>query len=153
MALAGQKCTSSQWVCIEHFTSADYTISKDGKNFKLKPSAVPSLFDVYLIEINEEEDQNDMNYQVVDITELQVLRSENVKLNEAIEQLKRKQKSEKMIVEARIAHLNATKIKNTKEIHSLKKQVADLEKKLAEAQETIDSYTANIQVNIFFEFI
>lgn len=145
MALADQECSSSQWICIHHFTPEDYTVSNNGKRYKLKPSAVPSVFDVYLIEVNEEEEDEGINNQV---DELQILRWENKRLHETVEKLTRKQTSEKMFLKSRIAHMNATKSKQCKQIDSLKKQVSNLEKDLAKASETIESYTSNAQVNI-----
>lgn len=69
LALAGHECNSSPWVCIDHFTPDDYTVSKDGLRIKLKPTAVPSLFDVIMIEVNEDYDQTPGfdNIQVIQV--------------------------------------------------------------------------------------
>lgn len=160
MALAGHKCSSSPWVCIDHFTSDDYTVSKDGLRIKLKPMAVPSLFDVIMIEVNEDYDQTpgfenieaiQTNSEVEDTSELKLLKLENEKLILEIEELKRKQQSDKLIADARIEYVKNIKVKQWKEIESLKKQLDCLKYALAQAQEAMPF--KNLEVILFISNI
>ena len=146
LALAGHECSSSPWVCIDHFTPDDYTVSKDGLKIKLKPMAVPSLFDVIMIEVNENYDQTpgfenieviQANSEVEVTFELKLLKLENEKLKLEIEELKRKQQSEKLIADARIEYVKNIKMNQRKEIESLKKQLDCLKYALAQAQEAM----------------
>lgn len=56
-ALNGHECGSSNYICIEHFTVHDYTISKDGKRFELESDAIPSVCSISLIEYEEDEEE------------------------------------------------------------------------------------------------
>lgn len=119
---------------------------------------MPSIFDVYLIEVDESDEKDDQksfpaHFEDKD-TELQILKSENSKLNEEIERLKDQYQSKTIIMNARIEHIKAMKVKQFKEIQSLKEEVANLKEKLTEAQRTINEnfQSADIDVNIFFEF-
>lgn len=61
IALNGQECSSSQWVCSEHFNPDDYTVSQNKKKFILKAGVIPTVFEVFLIEVEE----NDYEYEEI----------------------------------------------------------------------------------------
>lgn len=141
-------------MCIEHFTPDDYTISKDGRRFKLKPLAVPSVFDVILIEVNEEYDPESAEplEHAINTTEIQTLRAGDSELIEEIERMKRNDRSKKLILNTRFKHLKA---QQSKQIKSLRNQVMYLKKALTKAQRKIvdvtenDFISADIDVNVF----
>lgn len=105
------------------------------------------MFDVYLIEIDDEhelEDDDQITEQTIEHTEALALRSENEKLEKEIEQLKQKMESDKIIMCARINYANK---KRSKEVQSLKMQVESLEKENADLTKKI---FPEIDVIIFF---
>lgn len=57
-ALRGQECGSSDYVCLEHFTSSDYNVSSDGKRYSLRAGAIPTIFEVFLIEVIGDNDDS-----------------------------------------------------------------------------------------------
>lgn len=65
------------------------------------------------------------------------MKLENEKLRLEIEELKRKQQSEKLIADARIEYVKNIKMNQWKEIESLKKQLDYLKYALAQAQEAM----------------
>lgn len=149
IALANQNCSPSPWVCIDHFKRNDYWICSDSKRFVLKAGIVPTIFNVFLIEVSEERDiQNQINEQNVstsdenesEISEAKALQSQNTKLCHEIEQLKRKLGSQKLVMDSRIEHL-----KNKNLLQS--KKIRDLEKQLQQYNSTLIASLRGLNVN------
>lgn len=141
----GLEYGSSQYVCIDHFVPDDYVVSKDGKRFKLKCNAIPSVFSVEMIEIDESENwdndhgsyklnshnnvggfETEKNADILNITEAQQLISQNEKLQHEIEKLKREKESQKIIMGARIAYFKKKNQQRQKQIGDLNKQLDEL---------------------------
>lgn len=110
-ALKYQECGNSPYLCIEHFTPDDYTISMNGQKHLLKKGAIPSVFEYYLMEVdNFEELREETNVQP------------------EIDQLKSQLRSQKICMNAQIDRLTEIKRKQSKEIKSLKSKVKHLKK-------------------------
>lgn len=154
-ALIGQECSPSQWVCINHFNSNDYLVSKDGTRFKLRDGAVPTIFDVFLIEVNDEEDEefsNESNTQNIDcrnnseFDETKELQSQNTKLCQEIEQLKNTLASQKIIIDSRIEYMK-------KIISSQSKNIRGLKNQLKQYNDTLHASIGGLNVNFLIFFI
>lgn len=127
--LKTQQCGSSNSVCINHFASDDYSITSNGKIY-LKPGAIPSVFDTYMIEVNENDElpvashfdeSQETACSNATRTELQELKSKNAKLTEIITQIRWNHKRENKVL---INHLKRLNLKQSKEILALKREVA-----------------------------
>lgn len=131
-ALADRQCNSSSWICIDHFKPDDYWVYKDGKRVVLKTDAIPSIFNVCLIEVNEEVDiQNQISEQSVFISDeneskisgAKELQLQNTKLCQENEQLKKKIASQKFITNSRIRYLKDENLYQSKKIRDLENQL------------------------------
>lgn len=154
--LADQQCNSSSWICIDHFKPDDYWVYGDGKRIVLKTDAIPSIFNVCLIEVNEEVDiQNQISEQSVficdenesKISEAKELQLQNTKLCQEIEQLKKKIDSQKFITNSRIRHLKDENLYQSKKIR-------DLENQLQQYDATLNASIRGLNVGTlnFFSF-
>lgn len=160
-ALKTQQCGSSNLICMEHFVPDNYTISTMGK-IHLKSGAIPTVFDICVIEVDEND--NILNVECFDEsqsnecsnatckeerTELQNLKSVNMKLLENIKQIKWNHKSEKNVL---IHHLKELNLKKSKELLALKKEVVhykDENEKLQRSYSKIHGILDQPEVNIF----
>lgn len=122
-------------VCIDHFTPKDYKISKDGKNTKLKAGAVPTIFNVFLIEVNENYDDLN-NFHAIDT--VPNIPTCCTKLREECEQMKCKFQSHQIEMNFKIDRIRKTKRQQARDIQSLKKKIGYLRKKLGQKQKKID---------------
>lgn len=158
-ALNGQECSSSQWICIEHFTPDDFTTSTDGKKFRLKEGSIPTIFNVFLIEVSEfinatdlssnNKELNDDNDLIIDANDVKEIRIQNMKLQKEVEEMKCKLESEKIITNARINNYKNNNKKYLKEIHHLKEQIGHLKTSIDELKKESDSPFGYLNV-IFF---
>lgn len=140
--LKGVECGSSNSLCINHFETNGYTISKSGI-YSLERGAVPSLFDIFLIEVEESSNC------AVKIDELNAFKCENEKLRREFNQMANKFESEKLIASTRIDHLNDIKKSQIKEIRSFKQKTTYLENTLEQLRKTItDMKEGNLSVNL-----
>lgn len=156
------ECGSSNLVCMEHFTPNDYTIGTTGKIY-LKSDAIPSVFDIYLIEVDDDGSllnsqffKESQGYKCSNATcqevfdELQTLKSVNVDLLEKNKQLTRNHKNAKNVLTEHLKRLNS---KQSKEILSLKKTIANYKmenEKLQKAYTKIHGILDRPEVNIFY---
>lgn len=147
-ALEGQICISSQWVCIDHFSPDDYTISENGTRYDLRPGAVPRIFSVALIKIdgNEQLDNKDTEF---DIEEMHEIKMHNIKLEQKIEQLKSQLESEKIFFVSRIHYFKEAKQQLAKNIVELKREISNLTHSVDKLTKERDSLFADLSVNIF----
>lgn len=134
-AMLNQECGSSSWVCMQHFEQNQF-ISKSDGTIQLIPGAIPTLFDVLLIEVNEDFDQDNS------IDELQ---AQNMQLNHEIDQLKSKLQSEKLIVMSQIDSLKREKQKQAKEIQFMRKEVSQLKNELEKSTKLVDELKQDCQ--------
>lgn len=173
LALNGQECSSSPWVCIEHFSPDDYVFVNQGKKIVIKKNAVPTIFNVYL-EVEETGDDECMeayeNMEIVPLSgaamngddgsssiksksdDMESLRLENATLNRKIEQMKSKFDSDKLIWVARNQVTREVKHRQAIQINSLKKELAECKKELERLTEMTNGnicIPAN-KVDIFF---
>lgn len=148
MAINDQECGSSPLICIDHFTPNDYVISKDGTRFDLKSGAIPSIFNVVLIDYEDGEDIISDNEVIRDEFDLEEIKSKNKKLQQEIEELKRKIESEKIFTNSCISHYKEMKKKQTKEIEELKRQVAQMKVSIDQLTKERDSMFGSLNVNI-----
>lgn len=126
-ALLHQECDSSPWVCSKHFESNQYIVESDGV-IRLIPGAIPTLFDVLLIEVDEDFDHDNSSDE---------LHIQNMNLKDEIEQLKSKLQSEKWFALSQIDSLKQGKLKQAKEIQSIRKEVTQLKIKLNKSHKLI----------------
>lgn len=159
--LQTQQCGSSNLICIEHFDSDDYTIASTGKIY-LKSGAVPTVFDIYLVEVDENgsilntpnfdrsQSNECSNAPCKEVfVELQKEKSMNVKLLKDIKQIRWNHKS---IKDVRIDHLKQLNSKQSKEISALKKEIAhykDEHEKLQATYAKMNGILDKPEVNIF----
>lgn len=125
IALNGIECSGGQYVCINHFKSDDYRVYDDGKNILLKRGVVPSIFDVFLIEVNDNEEFDDQisNESDTEADEIEILRSQNADLNQIIKRLKRQHASQKFLMDSNIRRLKKVKSRQLKKIRQLEKHL------------------------------
>lgn len=146
-ALSGHECSSSPYICINHFTPNDYFVYNHGTRFVLKPGVIPSVFDVFLIEVNENgEIQNEiLNEKTPEINETMTFQLQNIKLSKEIEALKSKIAKEKIITDSRILRLNKIKLDQSKKIQNLQKWLYKYQQKCL--------ILNGLNVNIFILFL
>lgn len=159
----GQECTSSKWICIDHFMPDDYVVSKDGKRFTLKSGAIPSVFRVELIDLSNEDlafDAHKLNSHIISghaapknddmskINEIQKLTLQNEKLQQEVERLKRQNESDKIVMKACIDNYIGVKQQLSREIHGLKKQIENLKNTADQLASEKDGIFAELNVNI-----
>lgn len=142
-------CGSSQFICIKHFRPEDYRVLNGGKGFELKVDAVPTVFDIFLMEVDDEDDasQNNDSVQYENLLELQ-----NAQLNQELEQTKRQAESLKIFMTSRVTHYKNMQKQATHEIHTLRKQVRDLKATLDEYKKEKEESRAKLTV-IFHFFV
>lgn len=129
MALNDHECGSSDFVCVQHFNSGDYTVSKNGKKYTLNTCAVPTLFDICLIEVSDDFDDNvDRNVSA---------KGNDSKVIQQDDGLKLMLRKERMILNSRMKYLTKAKKNQRKEITSLKKQVTYFRDKVNKLNKTI----------------
>lgn len=157
-ALRGVDCGSSAYICIEHFTPESYTIQSGRIN--LNTRAVPSIFDIMLIDVDEEEithiNEFYPNESVINTNELQTLQNENAMLRREIEKIKTKQEREKNTTNARFETLNTAKQKQTKKIRSLKQQLKYVKKRVEQLQKHIADMKEgklSVDINVCFSYM
>lgn len=135
-ALVGQECGSGRLICIEHFLSDDYVVSKDGKKFDLKPNAIPSLFNV-LVDLMDSDfldiGANDQNFYdnasenaIQKDADILKISSENENLHEEVARLKRQIESDKIFTRSRIEYYKEIKKQQANAITDLKQEVERL---------------------------
>lgn len=144
------ECGSSQWICSEHFTSDDYAVSSNGKIFYLKPDAIPTIFNVVLIEFDDEEfSENDISTDEFDIEKIREIKSQNDKLQQEIEQLKSKLGSEKIFLNSQIEYFKEIKKNQAHEIQKLKREVIQLKCTVDQLTKERDSMIGELNVNAY----
>lgn len=133
-------------------------VSKDGTRFKLRDGVIPTIFDVFLIEVNDEENEefsNENNTQNIDCSigkndsefdETKELQSQNTKLCQEIEQLKNTLASQKIIIDSRIEYMKKIISSQSTNIRSLKNQ-------LKQYNDTLHSSIGGLNVNFLILFI
>lgn len=115
----------------------------------MKAEAVPTIFNVFLIEIDDDYSETFCNISTVP----------NVsacckKLREENEQLKCKLQSDQIKMNFRTKRMNKIRQQKAREIQSLKKQIANLEKKVDRNQKKIDEqYYVDLKVFFFLILI
>lgn len=132
VALKDVECGSSNQVCLEHFTTDDYKVSMDGKKYSLRPGAVPSLFNICLIEVNDDFDENfqvTSNHNKADNFSCNNKGSMYSELVRQVDELKSKLKNERALLNSRIKYLTKTKENHRREAKSLKRQVTYFKEK------------------------
>lgn len=156
-ALRGQECGSSDYVCLEHFTSSDYNVSSDGKRYSLRAGAIPTIFEVFLIEVIGEND--DSAFDENSNNTFDSVSINYKKLQDEVEQLKSKIQSNQIFMTERIKYLTKIKQDQAKEINSLNKQIStfklevnELKKIIADYKLDMDSLFTDSEVNIFIYF-
>lgn len=138
-------------ICIDHFTSDDYIVYKNGTRIELKSGAVPSIFNVVLSDYEEGTiSDNEVIRDEFDIKEMKEIESKNKKLQQEIEELKRFVESEKIFTTSCITHYKEIKQKQTKEIKELKRQVAQMKLSVDQLTKERDSMFGSLNVNIQF---
>lgn len=143
-ALEGQECGNSIWLCWDHFAPNQYTIVNGMA--RLKAGETPTLFDVLLIEVNEDFDceapTNKIGENVGTAVEVEisVLRAQNTKLRNEMEQLKSQLESEKLMMHSHVDYLKKTKQAQSNEIRNLKKDVTKFKDALDRANKLIDAF-------------
>lgn len=174
VALKNQECSSSVYVCLEHFAPDDYTVSKDGKRFDLKPGVVPTVFEVSLIEVEEKEESDDENNSNdsklyndhhlsttlssgsidlfhTDCADCISLESQNAELREENEQLRNRIKNQEIIMSSRITHARKKELAQISEIKSLKKEIQHLKASIEQLKEQ-SKLRSELSVNILFNY-
>lgn len=162
-ALHGQKCSSSNNICIKHFTPDDYRVSKDGKRITLKADAVPSVFDVLLIELKEGEDiecapdkidLNECDTKYPEVNEPHDLELENRNLRQEIERLKCMLESERIVSKSLDDRFKEIKQQQAKELEDLKQQIDYLKKSLQNERDVkfsgLNVNILNVNLSIYF---
>lgn len=151
--MKNQECSSSNTVCIEHFTPEDYSVSSNGKTISLNAGAVPTIFNVILLEVDD--DYDDDSEIINDVETVPNIPSCCTKTREENEQLKCKLRSDYinyMKANSQIERVNKIKQQQARDIQSLKKQVAYLRKKLDQKQKKIDELYY-IDLKVIFSFL
>lgn len=142
-ALENQECGSSNTVCIEHFTPEDYKISKNGKKITLNAGAVPTIFDVFLIEIDDDGSEIDnIGTDLIIPACCAKLREEHEKQINMFQnneiKMKSKIQNDETKMRLRIGRILEKKRRQERDIRLLKKQVEYFRKKLNQKQKKID---------------
>lgn len=161
LALNKQECSSSQWICSEHFTPNDYKISKDKKRYSLKPGVIPTVFDVFLIEVNEDGYNNVDDVEMITLDEEKCensLEQDNLKLRKEVEQLKCFQNSQNYVNISRVERCKQIQKKQSNEIRDLKMQVEQLKSSIEQMEKekqtrsklTVSTLDSLICVNHYF---
>lgn len=148
-ALNNHECGSSAWICIDHFSPDDYIISNKGKRVDLKHGAVPSIFNIVLIEFEDDESlEVEISANEFNIEEVRELKTQNEKMQQEAEQLKRKYDGEILFSNSRINYLKEIKQQQAKEIQELKKTVKHLQSSMEVLKKEKDSMFGGLNVNI-----
>lgn len=155
--LRGHECGSSDYVCLEHFTSSDYNVSRDEKRYSLWADAIPTIFEVFLIEVTG--DNDDFAFDENSNNTFDTVSINHKKLQDVVEQLKSKFQSNQIFMTERIKYLTKIKQDQAKEINSLNKQIStfklkvnELKKNIADYKLDMDSLFTDSEVNIFVYF-
>lgn len=152
-ALSDHEFGSSKYICLNHFTPEDYYVWNDGKRVKLKEGAVPSKFDIFLIEYGDGEDtETEINGNRIDSNhnircEMNELKLEYEKLQREKQQLQRQLESQKIVINSRTDHSKQTKNQQAKEIEVLKRQIDSLNKSVHQLQNEKDITFDELNVN------
>lgn len=138
LALKDEECSTGQWVCIDHFQPDDYRLVRNQTKILLKKNAVPTMFNklIDVDEIDTECDQETNNNQKDD-SGFQSLKLENDKLQKKISEMESLLESNKIIMKSRINSLNELKMKQTKVIQDLRKQLDISAKKIAQLESSV----------------
>lgn len=161
-ALNGHECSSSIWVCMEHFTPNDLIVYKNGDRVVLRAGAIPSVFNVY-VEVSDDQinetDSYDVNInrrnlsnQIHEVNEIQELRLRKEKLILAIEQMKSKNDSDMIVMNIRINTLKEDIKQQLNQIKDLKKQIEVLNKSIDQMQKEIELTFDEMNLRILIDF-
>lgn len=143
------ECGSSQYICSDHFTPDDYTVSNDGKKARLKKGSVPSIFDVALIECDDDDVlEDEIRTDEFHIEEIRELKTQNEKLQQEAEQLKCKYEHSVAISNSQFNYFKEIKKQQAKEIQELKRQVSHLKSLVDTVQKEKESMFGDLNVNV-----
>lgn len=143
------ECGSSQYICSDHFTADDYIVSKDGKRARLRNGSVPSIFDVALIEYDDDDVlEDEIRTDEFHIEEIRELKTQNEKLQQKAEQLKCKYEHSVAISNSQINYYKEIKKQQAKKIQELKRQVSYLKKLVDTVKKEKDSMFGDLNVNV-----
>lgn len=143
------ECGSSQYICSDHFTPDDYTVSNDAKKARLKKGSVPSIFDVALIECDDDDVlEDEIRTDEFHIEEIRELKTQNEKLQQEAEQLKCKYEHSVAISNSQFNYFKEIKKQQAKEIQELKRQVSHLKSLVDTVQKEKESMFGDLNVNV-----
>lgn len=141
------ECGTSKLICINHFTQNDYVISSNGKRIELKRYAVPSIFEVLLIEL-----EDDFENAAENLEEIKLMNSKSPEDSERFKRLNCLHESGKIVINARSLHMSEVIQKQSKEIRDLKRQVEHLKHALDE-HKSVDALNVNIFCLVFLLWV